>query len=78
MYIFYLYLKPLNPCFCITDINECAEETHNCEQQCNNTISSFRCSCHAGYELMNDGFSCKRKRFTILCLTKRNHKLAAK
>jgi len=35
------------------DIDECAEanaELNNCEQNCNNTVCSFECSCWQGYQ----------------------------
>jgi hypothetical protein len=42
------------------DINECADpNTHNCSQECRNTIGSYKCLCSRGYQLGEDGFSCK-------------------
>ena len=35
------------------DIDECSSVTHNCDQECHNTIGSFICSCYSGYDLMN-------------------------
>jgi len=35
------------------DIDECAEANtglNNCEQNCNNTVGSFECSCRQGYQ----------------------------
>ena len=40
------------------DINECAEETDRCSQNCQNTVGSYTCSCNAGYRLDGDGFTC--------------------
>jgi hypothetical protein len=40
------------------DIDECAEGTSGCSQQCNNTIGSFECSCIDGYRLAFDGKIC--------------------
>ena len=40
------------------DIDECAEGTSGCSQQCNNTIGSFECSCVDGYRLALDGKIC--------------------
>ena len=40
------------------DIDECAEGTSGCSQQCNNTIGSFECSCVDGYRLAFDGKIC--------------------
>ena len=38
---------------CPLDIDECAEANtglNNCEQNCNNTVGSFECSCRQGYQ----------------------------
>ena len=40
------------------DIDECAEETDNCAQLCNNTAGSYTCNCRTGYRLDSDGRSC--------------------
>lgn len=53
------------------DINECdivVEDSNNtdhvphrvCEQRCENTIGSYRCSCNAGFHLLEDQSSCAR------------------
>lgn len=49
--------------FCtIIDINECLNETtQNCEQICENTIGSYKCSCRLGYALTTNNISCERK-----------------
>ena len=42
-----------------TDVNECAEETHNCAAdggRCGNTVGGYTCSCGPGYS--GDGFYC--------------------
>ncbi len=39
------------------DINECVEETDQCNQNCHNTIGSYTCSCLTGYRL-TDNFTC--------------------
>lgn len=49
----------------VAEINECLNGTDNCEQICTNTLGSFVCSCNEGFELEENGFSCKRK-WTIL------------
>ena len=36
------------------DIDECSEETSGCSQLCTNTIGSYTCTCHNGYQLKND------------------------
>ena len=41
-----------------TDINECNEGTDICEQVCNNTIGSYLCECHIGYQLDANAINC--------------------
>ena len=43
---------------CSTDINECELETHDCEQQCFNSIGSYNCGCNEGCELSDNENSC--------------------
>ena len=38
------------------DINECTTENGGCEQNCQNTIGSYSCSCQPGYHLYNNVF----------------------
>jgi hypothetical protein len=57
---------------CITmcaDINECAEDTHNCEgvAMCVNEVGTFRCSCPTGYVLSQSGTTCNGKLIICLC-----------
>jgi hypothetical protein len=42
-----------------TDINECSENTHNCDRNatCTNTEGSFNCPCKNGFR--GNGTSCK-------------------
>ncbi|XP_061188876.1 mucin-like protein [Saccostrea echinata] len=40
------------------DIDECQKNT-TCDHNCTNTAGSFECECAIGYELQNDGISCK-------------------
>ena len=40
------------------DIDECATDNGGCEQNCNNTIGSYYCTCDIGYQLGNDYHSC--------------------
>ena len=44
-----------------TDIDECANGTHNCfiQATCSNTVGSFTCACNPGYS--GDGVSCTCK-----------------
>ena len=51
MYIIILYALSL-------DIDECAEGTDRCAQNCHNTIGSYTCSCNAGYRLNVNGYDC--------------------
>ena len=37
------------------DIDECENETDNCQQQCVNTEGSFLCECYSGYEFDSKG-----------------------
>ena len=37
--------------FFLPDVNECAEGTNNCNQECMNTPGSYECSCRPGYTL---------------------------
>ena len=41
-----------------TDIIECTEGTHNCQQACTNTVGSFTCGCNTGFRLATDGHNC--------------------
>ncbi|KAI8507112.1 hypothetical protein Bbelb_155510 [Branchiostoma belcheri] len=40
------------------DIDECSIANGGCQQNCNNFIGSFQCSCGTGYNLNSDGFAC--------------------
>ena len=44
-----------------TDINECATGNGGCEQNCNNTVGSYDCSCNVGFQLGNDYHACPGK-----------------
>ena len=41
-----------------SDIDECSEESHRCEQNCHNSVGSYACSCDSGYHLNEDGLTC--------------------
>ncbi|XP_040261914.1 epidermal growth factor-like protein 7 isoform X1 [Bufo bufo] len=45
---------------CQTDVNECESGRHRCSQSCINTSGSFRCGCHRGFSLSDDGKSCRK------------------
>ena len=47
------YVRPL------TDVDECSKGTHNCSDVCTNTPGGFQCGCSSGYQLSEDGVSCK-------------------
>ena len=44
-----------------SDINECADGAHLCDQVCTNTDGAYRCSCLQGYQLSLDGKTCDGK-----------------
>ena len=48
----------------VLDIDECLEELHTCEQNCNNVNGSYTCSCDAGYVIGLDLRSCVGKRIS--------------
>uniref|UniRef100_H2ZHT2 Metalloendopeptidase n=1 Tax=Ciona savignyi TaxID=51511 RepID=H2ZHT2_CIOSA len=39
--------------------DECADSNGGCQQQCVNTLGSFKCGCYPGYELSRDGVTCE-------------------
>lgn len=41
-----------------TDVDECTEGVHMCEQVCENSVGSYQCSCFDGYILQNT-FTCQ-------------------
>ncbi|KAM8873002.1 bone morphogenetic protein 1-like isoform 2-T2 [Synchiropus picturatus] len=42
------------------EIDECASpDNGHCEQRCLNTLGSYRCACHPGFELSSDKSSCE-------------------
>ena len=48
--------------FLFSDIDECAQDTHNCSKDgalCNNTEGSFNCTCKRGFT--GDGYNCTGK-----------------
>ena len=50
-----------------SDINECTEGSHNCEQSCTDTTGSFTCSCDGEFTLAADGRSCIADPAPSLC-----------
>ena len=41
-----------------TDINECDDDSDDCQQLCINTVESYKCACEPGYFLKYDGKAC--------------------
>uniref|UniRef100_A0A7N8Y9V0 Growth arrest-specific 6 n=1 Tax=Mastacembelus armatus TaxID=205130 RepID=A0A7N8Y9V0_9TELE len=37
---------------CEKDVDECRKRNGGCDHECNNTMGSYRCSCHQGYMLV--------------------------
>ncbi|TKS70311.1 Growth arrest-specific protein 6 [Collichthys lucidus] len=37
---------------CDKDVDECSKSNGGCDHECNNTMGSYRCSCHQGYMLV--------------------------
>uniref|UniRef100_A0AAQ4QP77 Growth arrest-specific 6 n=1 Tax=Gasterosteus aculeatus aculeatus TaxID=481459 RepID=A0AAQ4QP77_GASAC len=37
---------------CDKDVDECSKRNGGCDHECNNTMGSYRCSCHQGYVLV--------------------------
>ena len=44
----------------ISDIDECAEGSDECDEHCYNTVGSYSCNCTGpGYRLHSDGTTCQ-------------------
>ena len=60
-----VYACVFNFCNCLKfivillDIMECKDSLHNCSQVCVELQGEFSCTCYDGYELLEDGVSCK-------------------
>ena len=53
-----------------SDINECAERTDECDQQCYNTIGSYSCNCtEPGYRLHSDDATCQSEYANIIVMS---------
>ena len=42
----------------IIDVDECTTGIDKCDQNCQNNVGSYVCSCNLGFMLNNDGFRC--------------------
>ena len=42
-----------------TDVDECADGTHNCSSVCVNTLGGFQCGCTSGYQISESGLTCE-------------------
>lgn len=51
---------------CLTDVDECEEQSSCCEQDCSNYPGGYECYCSAGYRLNSDGCSCDGTQYTFL------------
>lgn len=52
------------PLFLGADVNEC--DTSPCSQECANVYGSYQCYCRQGFQLAEDGHSCKGKAAALL------------
>ena len=52
--VFFLLLSSVTA----ADINECDKNNGGCEQNCDNTVGSFECSCDPGFTLNADMLNC--------------------
>ncbi|XP_013380732.1 uncharacterized protein LOC106151855 [Lingula anatina] len=51
-----IWTPPVAKC---RDINECSKNNGGCEQKCYNYPGGFSCGCNSGFELDNNGRTCK-------------------
>ena len=56
--LYYNYIAVTIMIVCFLDIDECAQNTHDCSHTCVNTIGSFECSCPLNYILSSDLKQC--------------------
>ena len=43
------------------DIDECVEDTDDCDHVCTNSVGNYTCSCQSGYHLESGGQVCNGK-----------------
>lgn len=41
------------------EVDECLNNNGGCEHICHNTLGSYECACHHGYELHSNGKKCE-------------------
>ncbi|KAK3103621.1 hypothetical protein FSP39_020595 [Pinctada imbricata] len=46
--------------YACTDIDECSQNSHGCEQGCTNVPGSYNCICEAGFQINNDRKTCTK------------------
>ncbi|XP_002073258.3 dorsal-ventral patterning protein tolloid [Drosophila willistoni] len=54
------------------DVDECKFMDHGCQHTCINTLGSYQCGCHAGYELQANGKNCEDACGGVVDATKSN------
>ena len=56
-----LLLRNIIYIFILSDIDECDPDKslHRCNQICENTLGSYKCSCEKGFEISRDGYTCE-------------------
>ena len=69
LHIYFMYIILFLLVF--LDVDECSENSHNCEQVCVNTPGSFTCSCGEGYEALDNGRSCigRANNIVLYCIS---------
>ena len=69
------YFSPniLYTCTLLSDIDECVEGTHDCQEKayCTNHDGSFNCTCNSGY--MGNGTSCQGKCYMLVAMETLSH-----
>ena len=48
------------------DIVECDTNNGGCEQNCNNTVGSYYCTCDIGFQLGDDYHECPGEKWQII------------
>lgn len=43
----------------VSDVDECAGQSHGCGQRCINTAGSYHCACRDGFSLAADNKACQ-------------------